>query len=94
MNNTAYQAVSKAVFGTQVVSKQSRTITPAEYGFITSVAGHTDYFVRYWKSANSTDLRTKANSERTPAAHLRLFKSHTLGEIEQVCKKYDIADPR
>lgn len=40
-----------------------------EKGFVTSVDG--DYaFCRYWRRHPPFDLRTKANSERTPVANL------------------------
>jgi len=55
-----------------------------EFGFVTSVSFKGDtIFCRYWSKYNPAELRTKANSESTPANTLThyLYTSQELVDI-------------
>ncbi len=43
----------------------------AEFGFITGFSGIESAFCRYWLNSDRTELRTTANSERTPIDMIR-----------------------
>jgi hypothetical protein len=63
----------------------------AQPGFISSGPNaYGNYFVRYWQIDSEgrviTDLRTKANSECTPASSLFLWTSVSRGAIAQMEK--------
>lgn len=59
-----------------------------EFGFVVKVVGE-DAFCRYW-SKHKNDLRTKANSERTPMRYLYQYKSVPLSAVVDAVKYYDI----
>lgn len=46
-----------------------------QFGFVTGVCGDGNYYVRYWKERGVPDLRTKANSEKTPGHYLIPYRS-------------------
>lgn len=61
-----------------------------EVGFVTSIADDGQHaFCRYW-NVDTTDLRTKSNSERTPLRFLRPFKSVPQVRIDLAIQKYGI----
>lgn len=59
------------------IDRDGKHLIPgASYGFVTSgPTGDNCYFVRYWIPGNreNPELRTKANSEKTPADRLLPF---------------------
>ncbi len=59
-----------------------------QFGFVTSVAKGGAYFCRYWISRTSNELRTKANSESTPASLLMQVDSHTEEEVGTALREY------
>lgn len=52
-----------------------------EFGFVTSQRGHT-VFCRYWRKGYLGDLRTRANSEGTPADMLVRHQSVFPGVVQ------------
>ena len=57
-----------------------------EYGFVTSTDDEF-VFCRFWRSQNSNELRTAANSESCYPRNLRKYESHTKGEIDLFLEK-------
>jgi hypothetical protein len=65
--------------GTQIVYVPGHADTldhkDVQWGFVTKVMPDGDAFCRYFRSKDSNELRTKANSERTPGACLEIIDS-------------------
>ena len=60
-----------------------------QFGFVTSIAEGTegDLFCRYWKSRTSIDLRTKANSERTPIMNIKYIDTRSQDFVDTTVKE-------
>jgi hypothetical protein len=48
------------------------------------------YFVRYWLSRTSNELRTKANGERTYKSNLIMFTTHKDEEVLEAIRENNI----
>ena len=59
-----------------------------EKGFVTSVNGHGYAFCRYWSKYPPFNLRTQANSERTPIANLVVQDTVPQIAVEAALEEY------
>lgn len=58
-----------------------------EAGFVTSVMETKDFaFCRYWRTRDSNELRTRANSEATPIINLVVEKARPQFLVEEIMK--------